>query len=177
MGSFDRKVERNQQRMNKKGKGPNVGQGTRNSLALGANGEGDVFKGRKIMLPTVLVLVALLYVVIGLFGNTEIEEYNWVFFWVIVFSYFLVALLIFLQRPYLRVNKSCLHTMKYNRNYMLDAGDISKIRVSRNKIVIEPKMRGSKWVFSRTRNRYDIEAMAARLQQYADTYHVKVEKE
>ncbi|MEG6589819.1 hypothetical protein [Paenibacillus barengoltzii] len=176
MGSFDRKVERNQRRMYKKGKGSNVGQGTRNPrTSLGANGEGDVFKGRNFILPTALVLLALLYAVVGLIGNTE--EVNSVLFWATIFLYFVLALVIFLRKPYLRVNKSSLYTSKFNRDRMLDAGNISKIKVSRNKIVIEPKTREPKWVFYRARNRFDTEAMAARLQLYADTHHVKLVKE
>ncbi|EOS57191.1 hypothetical protein [Paenibacillus barengoltzii] len=176
MGSFDRKVERNQRRMYKKGKGSSVGQGTRNPrTSLGANGEGDVFKGRNFILPTALVLLALLYAVVGLIGNTE--EVNSVLFWATIFLYFVLALVIFLRKPYLRVNKSSLYTSKFNRDRMLDAGNISKIKVSRNKIVIEPKTREPKWVFYRARNRFDTEAMAARLQLYADTHHVKLVKE
>jgi len=110
-----------------------------------------------------------------LIGNTE--EVNSVLFWATIFLYFVLALVIFLRKPYLRVNKSSLYTSKFNRDRMLDAGNISKIKVSRNKIVIEPKTREPKWVFYRTRNRFDTEAMAARLQLYADTHHVKLVKE
>ncbi|WP_059042957.1 hypothetical protein [Paenibacillus rubinfantis] len=176
MGSFDRKVERNQLRMSKKGKGPNVGQGTRNSRSsLGANGEGEVFKGRNFILPSALFLLALLYGSVGIIGNTA--EVNSVLYWATIFLYIVLALAIFLRKPYLRINKSWLYTSKFNRDRMLDAGNISKIKVSRNKIVIEPKTREPKWVFYRTRNRFDTEAMAARLELYANTHHVKFEKE
>ncbi|GJM81726.1 hypothetical protein MJ257_02985 [Paenibacillus timonensis] len=176
MGSFDRKVERNQLRMNKKGKGPNVGQGTRNPRSsLGANGEGDVFKGRNFILPSALFVLALLYASVGIIGNSA--EVNSVLYWATIFLYMVLALAIFLRKPYLRVNKSWLYTSKFNRDRMLDAGNIGKIKVSRNKIVIEPKTREPKWVFYRTRNRFDTEAMATRLELYANTHQVKFEKE
>ncbi|WP_068785601.1 hypothetical protein [Paenibacillus phocaensis] len=176
MGSFDRKVERNQLKMSKKGKGPNVGKGTRNSRSsLGASGEGDVFKGRNIILPVALFLLALLYASVGIIGNSA--EVNSFLYWATIFLYIVLALAIFLRKPYLRVNKSGLYTSKFNRDRMLDAGNISKIKVSRNKVVIEPKTREPKWVFYRTRNRFDTEAMAERLELYANTHHVKLEKE
>ncbi|MBW4841015.1 MAG: hypothetical protein KZY74_16620 [Paenibacillaceae bacterium] len=176
MGSFDRKVERNQVRLNKKGKGPKAGQTTRNSRStLGAKGEGDVFKGRNIILPFALFLLALLYGSVGIIGNSA--EVNSVLYWATIFLYIVLALAIFLRKPYLRINKSWLYTSKFNRDRMLDAGNISKIKVSRNKIVIEPKTREPKWVFYRTRNRFDTEAMATRLELYANTHQVKLERE
>ncbi|MGG6311043.1 hypothetical protein [Paenibacillus macerans] len=178
MASFDRKVERNQIRMNKKGKGPNVGrgQGSKNPRAtLGANGDGDTFKGRNIILPAALFLLALLYASVGIIGNPE--EVNSILYWATIILYMVLALAIFLRKPYLRVNKSWLYTSKFNRDKMLDAGNISKIRISRSKIVIEPKSREPKWVFYRMRNRFDIEAMATRLETYAYTHQVKLEKE
>lgn len=177
MASFDRKVERNQLRMNKKGKGPAINRGGNKNprASLGANGDGDVFKGRNIILPVTLFLLALLYAGMGIIGNST--EVNSMLYWVTIVLYMLLALVIFLRKPYLRINKSWLYTSKFNRDRMLDAGNISKIRVDRNKIVIEPKSREPKWVFYRTRNRFDTEAMAARLELYANTHHVKLEKE
>ncbi|MED4958272.1 hypothetical protein NYE69_18695 [Paenibacillus sp. FSL R5-0527] len=178
MASFDRKVERNQLRMQKKGKGPNLGsrQGGRNARSvLGPNGEGDVFKGRNFILPIVLFLLALLYASVGIIGNSA--EVNTMMYWITIILYAVLALAIFLRKPYLRINKSWLYTSKFNRDKSLDAGNISKIIVSRNKIVIEPKIRDAKWVFYRTRNRFDTEAMAARLELYANTHHVKLVKE
>ncbi|MFD1175663.1 hypothetical protein ACFQ3W_05010 [Paenibacillus puldeungensis] len=178
MASFDRKVERNQLRMNKKGKGPtlNNGQGSKNPRATqGANGDGDVFKGRNIILPSLLVLVALLYAAVGLIGNAA--EVNSAMYWITIGLYMILALALFLRKPYLRINKSWLYTTKFNRDRMIDAGNISKIQVMRNKIVIVPKGKDASWVFYRTRNRFDTEAMATRLELYAKTHHVTLVKE
>ncbi|MCA1292007.1 hypothetical protein LBW89_03125 [Paenibacillus sp. alder61] len=176
MASFDRKVERNRVRMNKKGKGPSrIGGGGQDPrYSLGPKGEGEVFRGRNILLPGVLVLLALLYAVVGLIGNAS--EVNSMLFWVTIVLYLILALTIFLRKPYLRIHKGWLYTSKFNRDRALEANNISKIKVGRGKITIIPKSKDVNWVFYRMRNRFDTEAMGERLEQYAKLHHVSFEK-
>lgn len=178
MASFDRKVERNQIRMNKKGKGPNLnnnrgGQNSRN--ALGSKGEGDIFKGRNLILPAVLVLLALLYAAVGLVGSAS--EVNSGLFWLTIVLYLILALAIFLRKPYLRINKEWLYTSKFNRDKILQASNISKIKIDRSKVMIVPKGKENNWVFLRVRNHFDTAAMGDRLEQYAKVHHVTFERE
>lgn len=178
MASFDRKVERNQIRMNKKGKGPNLNKGRSSEdprRTLGSRGEGEIFRGRNMILPLLLVLLSMLYAVVGVIGNAS--EVNSTIFWLTIVLYFVLALTIFLRRPYLRINKGYLYTSKYNRDKILEAGSISKIKVSRKKVTIVPKTKDTNWVFYRVRNRFDTEAMGARLEQYAKLHHVSFEQE
>ncbi|WP_334071265.1 MULTISPECIES: hypothetical protein [Paenibacillus] len=177
MASFDRKVERNRVRMNKKGKGPSrIGGGGQDPrYSLGAKGEGEVFRGRNILLPAALVLLALLYAVVGLIGNAS--EVNSVLFWLTIVLYLILALTIFLRKPYLRIHKGWLYTSKFNRDRTLEANNISKIKVGRGKITITPKSKDVNWVFHRVRNRFDTEAMGEHLEQYAKVHHVSFEKE
>ncbi|MEF2967280.1 hypothetical protein V3851_15690 [Paenibacillus sp. M1] len=177
MASFDRKVERNQIRMNKKGKGPNVTRGRSGQnprTALGPKGDGEVFKGRNLILPVVLVLLAALYAVVGLMGSAS--EVNSVIFWLTIVLYLILALTLFLRRPYLRINKGWLYTSKYNRDKLLEAANVSKITVDRSKVTIVPKSKDSNWVFYHLRNRFDTEAMGERLEQYAKVHHVPFER-
>lgn len=179
MGSFDRKVERNQIKMNKKGKGPAVKTRTSRDprTALGAKGDGEVFKGRKILLPLTLALLAILYGVVGSIGNTA--ELNPTIFWLTIVLYLLLAMMIFLRRPYLRIDRTWLYTSKFNRDKLIEASNIGKIKVNKNqsKITIIPKSKDVNWVFSRSRNLFDTKAMAARLEQYAKANHVTFEAE
>lgn len=179
MGSFDRKVERNQRKMHKSGKGPAVK--TRSNrdprTALGAKGDGEIFKGRKIILPITLALLAVLYGMVGTVGNAA--ELNSTIFWLTIVLYLLLALMIFLRRPYLRIDRTWLYTSKYNRDKLIEAGNISKIKVNKNcsKITIVPKSKDVNWVFSRSRNLFNTQAMAAHLEQYAKANHVTFETE
>lgn len=176
MASFDRKIERNRIRMNKKGKGSSTqGQGTVSGRTAGPNGDGDVFKGRKILLPVLLVALALTYGSIGFIGGAP--EADSFMYWITIGLYVLLALIIFLKKPFLRISKNSLFTQKYNRDRRLDAGQISKIKISPTKITIVPKSGEPNWVFYKTRNRFDTEAMGNRLAQYANAYHVTLEQE
>jgi len=177
MGSFDRKVERNQKRLNQKGKGPTITTGTASNprKSLGARGEGDIFRGRNIILPGVLVFIALLYSTVGMIGNSA-DMSTWLY-WLTIGLYLLLAFTLFMRRPYLRINKNWVYTTKYNRDRILEAGNISKIKVSRKKIMIVPKIKDANWVFYRTRNQFDTAAMGDRLEQFAHTHHVTFERE
>ncbi|GGH22817.1 LPXTG cell wall anchor domain-containing protein [Paenibacillus segetis] len=178
MGSFDRKVERNMVKLKKKGKNPVIkatASGKGSSPTFGAKGDGDIFKGRKIILPGALSLIAILYAALGLMGPATGE--NQTLFWVTIGLYLLLAVVIFLRKPYLRVDKNRLYTSKFNRDKYLDASNVSKIIHNKSKIVIVPKGKESKWVFYRFRNFFDTEAMALRLGEFAHTNHITIEKQ
>ncbi|GGF94194.1 hypothetical protein [Paenibacillus aceti] len=177
MGSFDRKVERNQKRLNQKGKGPTIttGKAADPRKSLGPRGDGDIFRGRNIIFPGVLVLVALLYSAVGFIGRAA-EMNSWLY-WMTIGLYLLLAFTLFMRRPYLRINKNWIYTTKYNRDRILEAGNISKIKVSRKKIMIVPKIKDANWVFYRHRNLFDVAAMGDRLEQFANAYHVPFERE
>lgn len=177
MASFDRKVERNQMKLNKKGKNPQGNKVVRSGTGsrMGARGDGDIFKGRKIILPLLLILLAGLYAGVALAGGSS--EANTTMFWLTIVLYVILAIALFFNKPYLRVNKNYLFSAKFNRDRMLEAGQISKITASPNKITITPKVGGQKWVFYRKRNLFDTPAMAERLETFAKTHKVDFVKE
>ncbi|WP_019638619.1 hypothetical protein [Paenibacillus fonticola] len=177
MASFDRKVERNQVRLSKKGKNPLDKKGggrTGSGSTMGGRGDGDIFKGRKIILPLLLVLLAGLYSGVALAGGGA--EVSTTMFWITIALYVILAIALFLNKPFLRINKNYLYTAKFNRDRMLEAAQISKIVVHQNKIVIKPKAKGQDWVFHRRRNLFDTPAMAERLEAFAKTHKVNFEQ-
>ncbi|WMT42904.1 hypothetical protein RE628_11810 [Paenibacillus sp. D2_2] len=127
------------------------------------------------ILPGVLVLIALLYSTVGIVGNAA-EMNSWLY-WLTIGLYLLLAFTLFMRRPYLRINKNWVYTTKYNRDRLLEAGNIKKIKVSRKKIMIVPKIKDANWVFYRTRNLFDTTAMGDRLEQFAHTHNVPFERE
>jgi uncharacterized membrane protein YtjA (UPF0391 family) len=177
MGSFDRKVERNQVRLKKKGIDvtTNRGSGGGGGTTIGSRGEGEVFKGRKIVLPITLSLIAILYGGLGI--ATKATGADTAIFWITIGLYLLLSLVIFLRKPYLRIHKGWLYTSRFNRDLMVDAANIDKIIIRKDQIVIVPKGRGSKWTFNRIRNRFDVAAMAISLEKFGFTHQVKVIKE
>lgn len=169
--SWERKVSKNMSQLNKQRK--KQGQSMLGTTTTVAS-DGDVFKGRKFVLPIVLVALAVLY---GLLGIATAEAGNTVLNWIGVSLYLLLALMIFLRKPFLKVGRSTLSTFKFNRERKLAVSEISKIKILQGSVVIENKARGGNWVFSRLINRYDTKAMGERLEQFAKVNNIPVEHE
>ncbi|WP_106767776.1 hypothetical protein [Paenibacillus faecalis] len=171
--SWERKVSKNMSQLNKQRKKqgqPVLGTGTT------PTSDGDVFKGRKYVLPFVLIALGALYAMLGVL-TPGVTEGSQTITWFGVGLYILLALMIFLRKPYLKVGRSTVSTMKYNRERNLMASEISKIRILKGSVVIENKGRGGNWVFSRLINRYDTDAMGERLEQFAKVNQIPVERE
>lgn len=170
--SWERKVNKNMAQLNKQRK--KQGQSTVGS-AVAADGS-TVFKGRKYVLPIVLIALAALYGLLGM-ATVEAGGGSQTLNWVGVSLYILLALMIFLRKPYLKVERSTLSTFKFNRERKLTAKEISKIRILPGSVVIENKGRGGNWVFSRLINRYNTDAMGEKLEQFAKANQIPVENQ
>lgn len=172
--SWERKVSKNMNQLNKQRK--KQGQASIGAGSSVAHDGGDVFKGRKYVLPIVLLALAVLYLLLGMVtveAGTGSQTMNWIG----VSLYILLALMIFLRKPYLKVGRSTLSTFKFNRERKLSASEISKIKILQGSVVIESKGKGGNWVFSRLINRYDTKAMGERLEQFAKVNQIPVENE
>ncbi|MGG1311034.1 MULTISPECIES: hypothetical protein [Cohnella] len=165
--SWERMVERNTKQLNKRRK-------KEGKQALSVSGARvEVFKGRSYIVPILLLLVAALFVVIsGPWSNTY--EYSETLFWVTVGCYLLLALVYFLRRPYLSISRDTLETRRFTGYKRLKPLEIRKIVQQPGYIVIET-VKGGNWVFSKWMNRFPIEAMGERLQEYAKTHRIEWE--
>ncbi|MBY9082040.1 hypothetical protein KIH86_16475 [Paenibacillus sp. HN-1] len=172
--SWERMVQRNSQQLNQKRKK----EGKESISATRSQAQSDVFKGRNIMFPVVLVTLGLLYALIAQLDSASAGSKNGgVMSWIGVVLYFALAALIYFRRPYLKVERSRVSTFKFNRMRILEAGDIEKIIVSRASLRIKPKGKRGQWAFSRLINRYDTDAMGERMEQFAKLHHIPLEKE
>ncbi|NMO95971.1 hypothetical protein [Paenibacillus lemnae] len=172
--SWERKVNKNMAQVNKQRK--KSGQTSIGHTAAINGKEGDLFKGRKYVLPLVLLALAGLYALLGMAtgeesGSTATMTY------IGVGLYVLLAVMIFLRKPFLKVERSAVSTFKFNRERKLSASEISKIRILRGSVVIETPVKGGNWVFSRLINRYDTEAMGIRMEEFAKVNQIPVEHE
>lgn len=168
--SFERKVEKNRQKYNitqqKKGVKPGA--------SLGSKGEGLTFKGRNLLLPGFLFFLGALYGAMGLASGDQ--NMNTTLYIVTVALYFVLGVVLFLRKPYLRIYKNKLFTSKFNRDRSMEASTISKIVWSGKSITIISRTKEPNWTFSRTRNLFDTEAMGASLRDFAATYGIVLEK-
>lgn len=165
--SWERQVRRNSAQLNKQRK--KQGKPGISSHTV----EFDEFKGRNFILPLILTGFTIIYALLGSVGTNLPSP---TLYWVTVICYLGLALMLFLRRPFLRVTKDELSTTKWNRLRTLKVEDIKKITYQPGFIVIEKNGKGSNWVFSRMMNRYDIEAMHARLQQFASQNRITYEE-
>ncbi|WP_054955795.1 hypothetical protein [Paenibacillus dakarensis] len=169
--SWERKVNKNMSQLNKQRK--KQGQPTMGMNAA-ITSDGDVFKGRKYVLPIILIALAALYAMLGM-ATTAAGAGSQAMNWIGVSLYVLLAVMIFLRKPYLKVTRNTVSTMKFNRERKLTASEISKIKILKGSVVIENNARGGNWVFSRLINRYDTQAMGERLEQFAKVNNIPVE--
>lgn len=170
--SWERMVQRNTQQVNKRRKKD----GKDSIYSSRSSDQGDVYKGRNIVFPVVLVLLGLLYGMIASLdastsGNSKVLN------WVGVVLYFALAAMIFFRKPYLKVERSRVSTFKFNRQRILEAGDIEKIVISKGSVSIKPKAKRGHWIFSRLINRYDTAVMGERMEQFAKQHRIPVEHE
>ncbi|SMG25041.1 hypothetical protein [Paenibacillus aquistagni] len=163
--SWERQVRKNSEKMYKHRQKNGAGQTNK-------PGEPDEFKGRNLILPSVLIILTVVYGFMFQFS----QEQSTTLYWITIVLYLLLALMIFFKRPYLKVAKDHLITTKWNRVKVLYAKDIKKIHLTKGSVQIEPAKKGSNWVFVRLTNRFDTDAMADRLIQFAQQQKVEYEQ-
>ncbi len=178
--SWERMVQKNSAQLNKQRKK----QGKPSLYSSNGSATADVFKGRNFVLPITLVALAVIYLLLGM--TSQQAAMNTSLNWIVVGLYVLLAIMIFLRRPFLKVDKNMLSTIKFNRDRRLTADQIAKIKAGSGSIVIEMKgtkgkkgkeIKGGNWVFTRLINRYDTEAMAERLERFAASFNIPFEKQ
>lgn len=131
----------------------------------------DIYKGRNIILPFVLIVIALLFAYIGSLPVQQGTQ-SAALYWVTIIAYIGLGLIIFFRKPYLKVTKDSLVTTKWNRVRVLQAKDIKRITITTGYVTIEKAGKGGNWMFSRFLNRYDTAAMGERLVKFAQQHHI-----
>ncbi|MFW5435644.1 methyltransferase [Paenibacillus apiarius] len=162
--SWERKVRRNSAQLNKQRKKQGKAMMSTSTVAY------KEFKGRSYILPMVLIGFTVIY---AFLGGAVTDMQSPTLYWVTVFCYLGLGIILFLRRPFLRVGQDELSTIKWNRIRTLPAQEITKIVTQPGYVVIEHSRKGSSWVFSRTMNRYDTNAMAERLRLFAQQHRIE----
>lgn len=170
--SWERMVQRNSKQVNKRRKQEGkttIGSGSGTKSASSP----DVFKGRSIGFPAFLVALGTLYLMLTI--ASPLEQGPSALNWVGVSLYYLLAVFMFFRRPYLKVDRSSLATIRFNRERVWKASDIEIISLSKGAVTVKMKGKRTRWVFTKLVNRYDIPAMSARLEQFAKAHNVNIE--
>ncbi|GIO11519.1 hypothetical protein J19TS2_10740 [Cohnella xylanilytica] len=165
--SWERMVERNSKQINKRRKKEGKG-----AIAAPAQ-QIDRFQGRSYIVPTLLVLLAVLIVLISQPWSEAFQQ-TASMFWVTVGLYLLLAVFYYLRRPYLAVGKDFLETRRFSGYKRLKPTEIRKLVQQPGYIIVET-VKGGNWVFSRFMNRFPIEKMGERLHAFATLHHIEWE--
>lgn len=166
--SWERMVERNSKQLNKKRK-------KEGKQAISAPAQQvDRFQGRNYIVPTLLLLLVILFIIIYQPWSTANNESPGLM-WVTVGCYALLALFYYMRKPYLSVAKDYLETRRFSGYRRLKPAEIRKIVLQPGYVVIET-VKGGNWVFSRLMNRFPIERMGERLQAFASVHHIEFEQ-
>ncbi|CAM3521848.1 hypothetical protein [Marinicrinis lubricantis] len=120
------------------------------------------FKGRSIVLPSLLLGVAVLFFL----SYSRVAEKDGMF-WFTISMYALLAVFYYFRRPYLNVARNYISTRRMGREIFLKPSEIEAITVSKTNISIALKGKKSKWGFSATWNLYPIEQMDGALKEFA----------
>ncbi len=159
---WEREIYRNQKKVNEYRK--RAGQNKVSSFP-----QYDIFKGRSILLPILLIGVGLLYGVM-FYGLQQSDTLYWITF----IAYILLGVwFLFFRKPYLKVGKNELATRKWGREQVVSAQQVEFIQIQGNNIVIKIRQNDKLWVFSRIINLYKVDEMAARLKEFALKNQVK----
>ncbi|ETT48377.1 hypothetical protein MKX42_15920 [Paenibacillus sp. FSL R7-0204] len=169
--SWERMVQRNTKQINQQRKKQGKDSIYTSSTKTAAKSI-DIFKGRNIVFPVVLMLLGIMFWVVG--SIDEAKGSGILANWLGVVLYFLLAALLFFRRPFLKVERARISTIKYNRERFLAAADIEKITLSRSVVTIKYKGKRKQWIFSKLINRYDTAAMGERLEQFAKNNNIEL---
>ncbi len=156
---WERMIQKNTKVINKSRK--KQGQTAINDTAKAS--EDDRFRGKNFIFPSFLIGFALLYLIA--FAGVSSKDS---LYWVTVISYLLLGFIIyFFRRPFLTVGKTQISSKRFGGVKYAAAHDIEQITLSPGYVVISIKGSKRKWVFTKIFNRFNTEAMAVRLKQFA----------
>lgn len=155
--SWERKVRKNMETVNKKRKKQGNGQ-----IVLNAE-KSDKIVGRNFIAPILLILFIGLYVLLmqsspGFKTDTM--------FWITVGCYILLASVFFLRKPYITIGKDFLQTRRMTGDKRISIDAIKGITVHKGHVVVE-QHKGGNWVFSKLTNRFPTDEIAAKLKHFA----------
>lgn len=163
--SWERKVKKNMEQVNKQRKKAGVG-----TLDLNKTVSDNklVFKGRNIVLPIVLILFIGMYNFL-LLMNLQYELDS--MFWLTNVAYLVLAALFYFRKPYLAIGKDYVQSRRMMGDKQLFAVAIKEIKVQGSYIIIVPN-NGSSWAFNKTFNRFPIEEMKIELKKLAEKFNI-----
>jgi len=162
--SWERKVKKNMDQINKQRKKAGVG-----NLVLNQEKKQEItFKGKNFVLPIVLIAFIGMYIIVSLM-NPKFEISG--MFWFTILAYVALAALFYFRKPYLTIGKDYLQSRRMMGDKQLFAVATKEIKVQGGYIIIVPN-HGSSWAFNKTFNRFPIDEMTVELKKFAGKFNI-----
>jgi hypothetical protein len=115
------------------------------------------FLGRSWFLPLLCIGISFFFVVA--YGTANLY---------ITIAYFLLGLFIYyVRRPSLSIGKNTLSSRRFSRDVTVAPEEIEEITIQPGYVIVQMKVKKSRWVFSRLIHRFDIKSMSEKIKEYA----------
>lgn len=169
---WERMVEKNRKTVNKQ----RIKQGGGKISEVGREPV-QIFQGRSWILPMTFVGFGLFSWILitgigsGTYRGDALTHYTYI-------SYICLGLFIyFLRRPTLRVTKTALSSRRFTGDKWVEAKEIEEISIFPGHIFIQFNSKRARWAFSNFLHRFEIEAMAECLREFATHNEIKLKEQ
>lgn len=166
---WERMVERNRKSVNKVRTKQGIG-----SIPEGGREQTEVIKGRSWMLPSMLVLLAILYFI----TTYQVTGVNGTYLFT-GFSYIALALLMYwIRRPEIRIAESYLTVRRFTGDKRVEPKDIKELVLNKGHIVIQTNAkRGGRYIYTKMQHRFPMDKLNAKLREFAVKNKVNLKDE
>lgn len=167
---WERMVTKNQRDINKARK-------KRGQAALpdgtGTKEKEIVIKGRSWMLPSVLVLFAVMYFI----TTYKVTEMNGAY-WFTGLSYIALAILVYLvRRPIIRISRNYLSVRRFTGDKFIEPKDIEELTLNMGHIVIQLKEKRKRFIYTKLQHRFPMEELTNKLREFAVQHKISLKDE
>lgn len=99
-------------------------------------------------------------------------------YWITGASYIFLAVLIYwVRRPFIKIGKSALTSRRFGGDRTIEASQIEGITISKEAVVVQIKPKGNRWVFTRLYNRFQMDELHEKIQEFAAKNNVPLKQE
>jgi hypothetical protein len=133
-----------------------------------------VIKGRSWMLPSLLIIFALLYFITSPYGEVKMDA----LYWFTGISYVLLGVLMYLvRRPVIKIGKAYMTVRRFSGDKLIEPKDIGELTLNNGHVVIQMKNSKKKFVYTKLQHRFPMDTLNSKLREFAVEHKVELKDE
>lgn len=165
---WERMVTKNQKTVNVARKKQGIASIQQTAKAKDAD---TVIKGRSWMLPSLLIMFAVMYFLTYSYGEGPRDAV----YWITGISYIALGVLIFLfRRPVIKLGRTYITLRRFTGDKRMEPKDIESLTLNNGHIVIQLKEKKKKYIYTRMQYRFPMDVLNASLREFANQHKVAV---